>query len=167
MALVPCSACRRHVRSTAEVCPFCERRVGAIRASIPAVLGMAVGLALAGCVDDNAGDDSSPSTLDDAGVETSNAGSTSSTSSSDSIGDDDAGGETYGGAEWETSAGWESTTRSEDSTTSSEESTTGESESSGSSTSGATETLGDDAGGETYGGPAWETGTESGGSGTG
>ena len=122
MALVQCSACQRHIRATAAVCPFCEVRLGAIRATAPAILGMILGLALAGCVDDR-GSSSEGATIgavdDDAGGETHGGaggetddpqpqpqpGETTADGDAggETIADDDAGGETYAGPGWEES----------------------------------------------------------------
>ena len=43
MALVPCPSCRRHVRASDEVCPFCTARRRAVSAAVAATL------AIAGC----------------------------------------------------------------------------------------------------------------------
>ena len=45
MALVPCDACRRHVRSGEAACPFCKAVRGAATVAVAAVAT----LAIAGC----------------------------------------------------------------------------------------------------------------------
>ncbi len=136
------------------------------------MLGLSVAAACG--TDKDAGDESSMTQGDAAN----DGPGGSDTVGSDTVGNDsaddefDAGGETYGGAEWDTGDvpwGSDSTTTAAPTTTTtstttndgdeSDSSTTADRDSSTTDTPAETTT---DAGGETYGGPDWDTGTSGG-----
>lgn len=90
-SFIPCPSCGRHVRVSADACPFCVTALGTTSAPVRLAFALSLGLAISGCGGEEEGADT--------GVSATEGGTASSDPTGTSAGavDPDQGGEDYGG----------------------------------------------------------------------